>query len=378
MPIPVQNQNGQTTVIKVVGVGGGGNNAVNSMVEDNLGLIQFIAVNTDNDTLKLSKADVKLQIGEKLTKGLGAGGNPEVGEKAAEENKEEIAQALKGADMVFVAAGMGGGTGTGAAPVVASVAKELGILTVGVVTRPFNFEGKRRANAAAMGIEKLKEQVDALIVIPNDKLLGLVEKNTTMLEAFKIADDVLRQGVSGISDVIVVPGLINCDFNDVKAIMENTGYAHMGSGKASGDNRAEEAAKLAISSPLLETTIDGAKGILLNITGGKSLTLLEANQAAVIVQDHVDPDVNFIFGVVIDESLDDEVYVTIVATDFSNKPGGFKAGQTQTLRTSARTVSHVQTPVQPSVTAEEPKYEEPKVEKDTDKDISIPDWMRGF
>ena len=378
MPIPVQNQNGQTTVIKVVGVGGGGNNAVNSMVEDNLGLIQFIAVNTDNDNLKLSKADVKLQIGEKLTKGLGAGGNPEVGEKAAEENKEEIAQALKGADMVFVAAGMGGGTGTGAAPVVASVAKEMGILTVGVVTRPFNFEGKRRANAAAMGIEKLKEQVDALIVIPNDKLLGLVEKNTTMLEAFKIADDVLRQGVSGISDVIVVPGLINCDFNDVKAIMENTGYAHMGSGKASGDNRAEEAAKLAISSPLLETTIDGAKGILLNITGGKSLTLLEANQAAVIVQDHVDPDVNFIFGVVIDESLDDEVYVTIVATDFSNKPGGFKAGQTQTLRTSARTVSHVQTPVQPSVTAEEPKYEEPKVEKDTDKDISIPDWMRGF
>lgn len=378
MPIPVQNQNGQTTVIKVVGVGGGGNNAVNSMVEDNLGLIQFIAVNTDNDTLKLSKADVKLQIGEKLTKGLGAGGNPEVGEKAAEENKEEIAQALKGADMVFVAAGMGGGTGTGAAPVVASVAKEMGILTVGVVTRPFNFEGKRRANAAAMGIEKLKEQVDALIVIPNDKLLGLVEKNTTMLEAFKIADDVLRQGVSGISDVIVVPGLINCDFNDVKAIMENTGYAHMGSGKASGDNRAEEAAKLAISSPLLETTIDGAKGILLNITGGKSLTLLEANQAAVIVQDHVDPDVNFIFGVVIDESLDDEVYVTIVATDFSNKPGGFKAGQTQTLRTSARTVSHVQTPIQPSVTAEEPKYEEPKVEKDTDKDISIPDWMRGF
>ena len=378
MPIPVQNQNGQTTVIKVVGVGGGGNNAVNSMVEDNMGLIQFIAVNTDNDTLKLSKADVKLQIGEKLTKGLGAGGNPEVGEKAAEENKEEIAQALKGADMVFVAAGMGGGTGTGAAPVVASVAKELGILTVGVVTRPFNFEGKRRANAAAMGIEKLKEQVDALIVIPNDKLLGLVEKNTTMLEAFKIADDVLRQGVSGISDVIVVPGLINCDFNDVKAIMENTGYAHMGSGKASGDNRAEEAAKLAISSPLLETTIDGAKGILLNITGGKSLTLLEANQAAVIVQDHVDPDVNFIFGVVIDESLDDEVYVTIVATDFSNKPGGFKAGQTQTLRTSARTVSHVQPPVQPSVTAEEPKYEEPKVEKDTDKDISIPDWMRGF
>lgn len=376
MPIPNHNTNGQTTVIKVVGVGGGGNNAVNSMVENNLGLIQFIAVNTDNDTLKLSKADVKLQIGEKLTKGLGAGGDPEVGAKAAEENKEEIAQALKGADMVFVAAGMGGGTGTGAAPVVASIAKEMGILTVGVVTRPFNFEGKRRANSATVGIEKLKEQVDALIVIPNDKLLGLVEKNTTILEAFKIADDVLRQGVQGISDVIVVPGLINCDFNDVKTIMKDTGYAHMGSGKASGDNRAEEAAKLAISSPLLETTIDGARGILLNITGGKSLTLLEANQAAVIVQEHVDPDVNFIFGVVIDESLDDEVYVTIVATDFSDRPGSFKSNQFSSFGNLHRTTT-VSKPEAVKAETSDAKEEESQSVKKAD-DIDVPEWMIGL
>ena len=376
MPIPNQGINGQTTVIKVVGVGGGGNNAVNTMVENNLGLIQFIAVNTDNDTLKLSKADVKLQIGEKLTKGLGAGGNPEVGEKAAEENKEEIAQALKGADMVFVAAGMGGGTGTGAAPVVASIAKEMGILTVGVVTRPFNFEGKRRANSANAGIEKLKEQVDALIVIPNDKLLGLVEKNTSILEAFRIADDVLRQGVQGISDVIVVPGLINCDFNDVKAIMQNTGYAHMGSGKASGDNRAEEAAKLAISSPLLETTIDGARGILLNITGGKNLTLLEANQAAVIVQDHVDPDVNFIFGVVIDESLDDEVYVTIVATGFSDKPGSFRPNRDSIgIKTSFNTPK---TEVHTPVTAETQTPAEEAPQRTPKDDLDVPEWMIGL
>jgi len=356
-----------------VGVGGGGNNAVNTMVENKQGIIQFIAVNTDNDTLKLSKADIKLQIGEKLTKGLGAGGNPEVGEKAAEENREEIAQALKGADMVFVAAGMGGGTGTGAAPVVASIAKEMGILTVGVVTRPFNFEGKRRANAANEGIERLKEQVDALIVIPNDKLLGLVEKNTSILEAFRIADDVLRQGVQGISDVIVVPGLINCDFNDVKAIMQNTGYAHMGSGRASGENRAEEAAKLAISSPLLETTIDGAKGILLNITGGKNLTLLEANQAAVIVQEHVDPDVNFIFGVVIDDKLDDEVNVTIVATGFSDRPGSFRANR------DMASFKSVLGGTKPEVRVSEPEVSAPATESaPKNDDITLPDWMVGL
>lgn len=374
MPIPNQGINSQTTVIKVVGVGGGGNNAVNTMVENNLGPIQYIVVNTDNDTLKLSKADVKLQIGEKLTKGLGAGGNPEVGEKAAEENREEIAQALKGADMVFVAAGMGGGTGTGAAPVVASIAKEMGILTVGVVTRPFNFEGKKRANSASAGIERLKEQVDALLVIPNDKLLSLVEKNTSILDAFRIADDVLRQGVQGISDIIVVPGLINCDFNDVKTIMQNTGYAHMGSGKASGDNRAEEAAKLAISSPLLETTIDGAKGILMNITGGKSLSLIEANQAAMLVQEHVNDDVNFIFGVVVDENLDDEVYVTIVATDFSDKPGNFRPNRNEFGFKSAVTAPkpEIHKAVEPEVHTYE---EEPAPVKHEKGGVEIPDWM---
>jgi len=321
MPIPGMVQ---PATIKVVGVGGGGCNAVNSMIENKLNLVEFIAINTDQMSLADSKADVKIQIGEKLTKGLGAGANPEIGEKAAEENKEEIAKELQGADMVFVTAGMGGGTGTGAAPVVAGIAKEMGILTVGVVTRPFAFEGMRRANAAKRGIDNLKENVDALIVIPNDKLLSIVEKTTSLLDSFKIANDVLRQGVKGISDVIVVPGLINCDFADVKAIIQNTGYAHMGIGSASGENRAEEAALKAISSPLLETSIDGAKGILLNITGGSNITLFEANQAASVVQQHVDPDVNFIFGVVINDEMEDELSVTIVATDFSDKQKRFK------------------------------------------------------
>lgn len=321
MPIPGMVQ---PATIKVVGVGGGGCNAVNSMIENKLNLVEFIAINTDQMSLADSKADVKIQIGEKLTKGLGAGANPEIGEKAAEENREEIAKELQGADMVFVTAGMGGGTGTGAAPVVAGIAKDMGILTVGVVTRPFAFEGMRRANAAKRGIDNLKENVDALIVIPNDKLLSIVEKTTSLLDSFKIANDVLRQGVKGISDVIVVPGLINCDFADVKAIIQNTGYAHMGIGSASGENRAEEAAMKAISSPLLETSIDGAKGVLLNITGGSNITLLEANQAASVIQQHVDADVNFIFGVVINDEMEDELSVTIVATDFSDKQKRFK------------------------------------------------------
>ncbi len=321
MPIPGMVQ---PATIKVVGVGGGGCNAVNSMIENNLNLVEFIAINTDQMSLADSKADVRIQIGEKLTKGLGAGADPEIGEKAAEENREEIAKELQGADMVFVTAGMGGGTGTGAAPVVAGIAKDMGILTVGVVTRPFAFEGMRRANAAKRGIDNLKENVDALIVIPNDKLLSIVEKTTSLLDSFKIANDVLRQGVKGISDVIVVPGLINCDFADVKAIIQNTGYAHMGIGSASGENRAEEAAMKAISSPLLETSIDGAKGVLLNITGGSDITLLEANQAASVIQQHVDPDVNFIFGVVINDDMGDELSVTIVATDFSDKQKRFK------------------------------------------------------
>ncbi len=304
--------------IKVIGVGGAGNNAVNTMVDHNMDKVEFVAINTDNQALHNSKAQTKVRIGEKITKGLGAGANPEIGEKAAEENREEIAQVIKGADMVFIAAGMGGGTGTGAAPVVASVAKELGILTVGVVTKPFTFEGMKRSNAAKKGVENLKEFVDALIVIPNDKLLSLVDKSTTLKDSFRIADDVLRQGVQGISDVIVVPGLINCDFADVKTIMKNTGYAHMGSGMASGENKAEEAARAAISSPLLETSIDGAKGVLVNITGGPNMSLIEASQAASLVQEHVDPDANLIFGAVIDESMKDEIKVTVIATGFAS------------------------------------------------------------
>ncbi|RKQ88491.1 cell division protein FtsZ [Brockia lithotrophica] len=306
-------------VIKVVGVGGGGSNAVNRMIESGLSGVEFIAVNTDAQALSLSKADVKLQIGEKLTRGLGAGANPEIGKKAAEESREAIEAVLRDADMVFVTAGMGGGTGTGAAPVIAQVAKELGALTVAVVTKPFRFEGKRRMLQAEAGIANLKERVDTLIVIPNDRLLEVVDKNTTITEAFRMADNVLRQGVQGISDLIAVPGLINLDFADVKTIMQDKGTALMGIGVASGENRAQEAAKRAIMSPLLETTIEGAKGVLLNITGGTSLTLFEVNEAAEIVHAASDPDVNMIFGAVINESLDDEIYVTIIATGFDEK-----------------------------------------------------------
>lgn len=302
--------------IKVIGVGGAGNNAVNRMIEAGLRGVDFIAVNTDKQALFLSQANMKIQIGEKLTKGLGAGANPEIGQKAAEESREEIAQALKGADMVFVTAGMGGGTGTGAAPVVAAIAKEMGILTVGVVTKPFTFEGKKRAQHAEKGIENLKSNVDTLVTIPNDRLLQVAEKKTSIVEAFRMADDVLRQGVQGISDLIAVPGLVNLDFADVKTIMLNTGIAHMGIGRASGENRAEEAAKQAIHSPLLETSIEGAKGVLLNITGGPDLGLFEVNAAAELVQKAADPEANIIFGAVIDEKLGDEILITVIATGF--------------------------------------------------------------
>lgn len=302
--------------IKVVGVGGGGNNAVNRMIASGLKGVEFVSVNTDKQALFLSQANTKIQIGDKLTKGLGAGANPEIGEKAAKESRDEIEQAIRGADMVFVTAGMGGGTGTGAAPIVAQIAKELGILTVGVVTKPFVFEGRRRMQHAERGIETLKSTVDTLVTIPNDKLLQLTEKRTTMIEAFRIADDVLRQGVQGISDLIAVPGLINLDFADVKTIMLNTGLAHMGIGRASGDKRAEDAAKQAIHSPLLETSIEGAKGVLLNITGGLDLGLHDVNLAAELVQRSVDPDANIIFGAVIDENLKDEIMITVIATGF--------------------------------------------------------------
>lgn len=302
--------------IKVVGIGGGGNNAVNRMIDAGLKGVEFISINTDKQALFTSKAEHKLQVGEKLTKGLGAGANPEIGKKAAEESREDIGQLLQGADMVFITAGMGGGTGTGAAPIIAEIAKDLGILTVGVVTKPFTFEGKRRMIYAEQGIEELKSRVDTLVTIPNDRLLQVIEKKTTILEAFRIADDVLKQGVQGISDLIAVPGLVNLDFADVKTIMLEQGLAHMGIGRASGENRAAEAAKQAIQSPLLETSILGAKGVLLNITGGTNLGLFEVNEAAELVVEAADQDANIIFGSVINEELKDEIRITVIATGF--------------------------------------------------------------
>ena len=305
-----------TATIKVIGVGGAGNNAVNRMVDSGIKNVEFIAVNTDRQALLLSKAATKIQIGEKITRGLGAGANPDIGAQAAEESKAEIAEVLRGADMVFVTAGMGGGTGTGAAPVVAQAAKEMGILTIGVVTKPFTFEGKKRLSQAERGIESLKGKVDTLVVIPNDKLLQIIDRKTSIVEAFKMADDVLRQGVQGISDLISVPGLVNLDFADVKTIMLNTGMAHMGIGRASGENRAEDAAKQAVQSPLLETSIEGARGVIINITGGNNLGLHEINTAAELVQRSVDPEANIIFGSVIDESLDEDIMITVIATGF--------------------------------------------------------------
>ena len=302
--------------IKVIGVGGGGNNAVNRMIESGVKGIDFIAMNTDRQALFSSRAEVKLQLGEKLTRGLGAGANPEIGEKAADENRDEIMEALKGADMVFVTAGMGGGTGTGAAPVVAQIAKELGILTIGVVTKPFTFEGPKRLKQAEKGVNELKDFVDTLVTIPNDRLLQIADKKTTMVEAFEMADDVLKQGIQGISDLIAVPNLINLDFADVKTIMSNKGIAHMGIGMAAGDNRAVEAAKQAVRSPLLETSIEGAQSVLLNITGGEDLGIFEVNEAADLIRESVGKDANIIFGAGIDESLSDEIKITVIATGF--------------------------------------------------------------
>ena len=307
-------------IIKVVGVGGAGNNAVDRMIESGIKGVEFIAINTDKQQLvKKSKAGTKIQIGEKITKGLGAGANPDTGAQAAEENKSEIEEALRGADMVFVTAGMGGGTGTGAAPMVAGIAKEMGILTIGVVTKPFTFEGKKRLSQADRGIESLKNKVDTLVIIPNDKLLQIIDRKTSIMEAFKMADDDLRQGVQGISDLIAVTGLVNLDFADVKTIMLNSGVAHMGIGRASGENRAEDAAKQATESPLLETSIEGARGVIINITGGTDLGLQEVNTAAELVQRSVDPEANIIFGAVIDEDLHDEIVITVIATEFEKK-----------------------------------------------------------
>ncbi|MFP5111194.1 cell division protein FtsZ [Bacillaceae bacterium C204] len=360
--------------IKVIGVGGGGNNAVNRMIEHGVQGVEFIAVNTDAQALNLSKAEVKMQIGAKLTRGLGAGANPDVGKKAAEESKEQLEAALSGADMVFVTAGMGGGTGTGAAPVIAQIARDLGALTVGVVTRPFTFEGKKRSGQASGGIGAMKDAVDTLIVIPNDRLLEIVDKSTPMLEAFREADNVLRQGVQGISDLIAVPGLINLDFADVKTIMSNKGSALMGIGVSAGENRAAEAAKKAISSPLLETSIDGAQGVLMNITGGTNLSLYEVQEAADIVATASDQEVNMIFGSVINESLKDEIIVTVIAT-------GFKEETVQPKAT--RPTFGQAKPQMGAVKREQPKREEVQQEPirhtqvNQEETLDIPTFLRN-
>ncbi|MEQ8237006.1 MAG: cell division protein FtsZ [Syntrophomonadaceae bacterium] len=316
MPLDFDVEMQQFADIKVIGVGGGGSNAINRMIEANLQGVEFIAVNTDAQALYRSKAEKKIQVGSKLTKGLGAGADPEVGMKAAQETEDEILKALQGADMVFVTAGMGGGTGTGGAPIIARLAKQAGALTVGVVTKPFLFEGKKRNVQAEKGIQALREEVDSLITIPNDRLLQVVQKNTGLNDAFRIADDILRQGVQGISDLIAIPGLINCDFADVQTVMKNTGSALMGIGQAKGENRAAEAARQAISSPLLETSIQGAKGVLFNISGGEDLTLFEIQEAAAIIHEAADPEANIIFGANTDESLGEDVRVTVIATGF--------------------------------------------------------------
>ncbi|WP_027963109.1 cell division protein FtsZ [Halalkalibacillus halophilus] len=361
----------QLATIKVIGCGGGGSNAVNRMIEHGVQGVEFIAVNTDAQALNLSKADTKLQIGEKLTRGLGAGANPEVGKKAAEESKEIIEEALHGADMVFVTAGMGGGTGTGAAPVIAQVAKDVGALTVGVVTRPFLFEGRKRSTQATSGVDSLKESVDTLIVIPNDRLLELVDKNTPMLEAFREADNVLRQGVQGISDLIAVPGLINVDFADVKTIMSDKGSALMGIGIATGESRAAEAAKKAISSPLLETSIDGAHGVLMNISGGQNLSLYEVQEAAEIVTSAADQEVNVIFGSVINESLNEEIVVTVIATGFDEASSSQSSPQQQ---------AQPQRPMTNSSASQPKQQEQPQQEKRSNFEedaLDIPTFLRN-
>ena len=322
--------------IRVVGVGGAGTNAVNRMVDAGLQGVEFIAINTDSQALALSKAPKKIQIGEKLTKGLGAGANPEIGQKAAEESREDIADAVKGADLVFVTCGMGGGTGTGAAPVIAEIARDMGILTIGVVSKPFLFEGRQRMKNAEAGIDRLKAAVDTLVVVPNDRLLSVVTKGTTMTEAFRIADDTLRQGIQGISDLIAVPALINLDFADVRTVMQSRGLAHMGIGTGTGENRMVEAAKQSISSPMLETSIDGARAVLINITGGPDTSLLDIKEAAQQITAAADPEANIIFGAGIDDNMEDEVKITVIATGFEKPSFG---ANSSTVGLGARTAS---------------------------------------
>ena len=360
--------------IKVVGVGGGGGNAVNRMIEAGLKGVSYIVVNTDKQALNRSVAETKVQIGEKLTRGLGAGANPETGMKAAEENLEEITKYFDGVDMVFITAGMGGGTGTGAAPVIAKAAKESGILTVGVVTKPFTFEGKRRRDHAELGIEYLKKYVDSLVVVPNDKLLQISEKNTTMQEAFSMADDVLRQGVQGITDLIAESGVINLDFADVKTVMSDRGIAHMGVGVGKGENRVIDAVKDAIGSPLLETSIDGAKAILLNIRGGYDLGMLEANEAADLIEKAAARDANIIFGASIKEDLEDEIRITVIATGFDDDDAAEEAPQ------EPETSVHHASPSASAAKVEEAAAEtvgEAQPELPADDDIEVPEFLKN-
>ena len=389
-------ESGQFAQLKVVGVGGAGNNAVNRMIQYGLRGVEFIAINTDKQALYLSRANQKIQIGEKLTKGLGAGADPEIGRKAAEESRDQISQALKGADLVFITAGMGGGTGTGAAPVVAECAKEMGILTVGVVTKPFKFEGKVRMRNAESGIQNLKPAVDTLITIPNDRLLDVV-KTSSLVDALRVADDVLRQGIQGISDLIAVPSMINLDFADVKSVMKEKGMAHMGIGVASGDKRAIEAARQAVESPLLETTINGAKGVLMNITGGADLGLFEVNEAAELIQATADPDANIIWGAGIDDEMGDSLRITVIATGFETAPAEQQPQQTParqrvTVRDVREPLSGVvskepqipwQPPRQPVVPSAPRKQEEPEeaprsyVPRDRHSNLDVPSFLRN-
>jgi len=362
--------------IKVIGVGGGGCNAVNRMIASNVAGIEFWSINTDSQALTLAAANNRLQVGQKLTRGLGAGGNPGIGQKAAEESRDEIAAALDQADLVFITAGMGGGTGTGAAPVVAEVAKEVGALTVGVVTRPFTFEGKRRTNQADEGIAALQSRVDTLIIIPNDKLLAVISEQTPVQEAFRVADDILRQGVQGISDIITIPGLVNVDFADVRAVMADAGSALMGIGIGSGKSRAREAATAAISSPLLESSIDGAQGVVFNITGGSDLTLHEVNAAAEIIYEAVDPNANIIFGAVLDDRLQGEIRITVIATGFASavqEPLIQQATRVSPLKRSAPTFSPPPSPIQPPP-APSPQEQPPR--PGTKPGLDIPDFLQ--
>ena len=376
--IKINDDTEASAKIIVVGVGGAGNNAVNRMVDENIGGVEFIGINTDKQALKLCKAPTALQIGEKRTKGLGAGAKPEVGEKAAEENTEELTQALKGADMVFVTCGMGGGTGTGAAPVVAKIAKDMGILTVGVVTKPFKFEAKQRMNNAIGGIEKLKESVDTLIVIPNDKLLEIVDRRTTMPDALKKADEVLQQAVQGITDLINVPGLINLDFADVQTVMKDKGIAHIGIGNAKGDDKAIEAVKQAVTSPLLETTIEGASHVIINISG--DISLIEANEAASYVQELAGESANIIFGAMYDDTVQDEATITVIATgldaqqkniDVSNAMAGFNY-KPQTTYSKPVSTAPSSRPVNPAGNS----YRRPLESNVKNEELSIPTFLQ--